>query len=233
MIVEDPQAQVRHAELVEVGEGQRHPDRGPLPGLLDRAVLPPQVARRLLHAMDETLVRMAHSLLSGRGGHFTVNLLPLPTMPLSSTKIKVGDPAPDIFLTAANGHEISLRAALLEGPVLVEFIRGTWCPSAQKRMEELNRARAAFRDARTRVMVVAGEDPAAARRYFAEHPTPLTVLLDGERAVVRSFGVHQRFGMGAWNVARPASFLIDRAGFVRLVHVARLPTESLPVAEIL
>ena len=154
-------------------------------------------------------------------------------MPLARTKIKVGDPAPDIFLDAANGQEISLRAALLEGPVLVEFIRGTWCPSAQKRMEELNRARAAFRDARTRVMVVAGENPAAARCYFAEHPTPLTVLLDGERAVVRSFGVHQRFGMGAWNVARPASFLIDRAGFVRLVFVARLPTEALPVAEIL
>jgi len=154
-------------------------------------------------------------------------------MPLAKTKIKVGDPAPDIFLPAANGLEISLRAALLEGPVLVEFIRGTWCPSARKRLDELGRARAAFREAGTRLLVVASEDAAAARHYFAEHPTPLTILLDGERSVARSFGVHQRFGLGAWNVARPASFLIDRAGFVRLVFVARLPNEAVPVAEIL
>jgi peroxiredoxin len=154
-------------------------------------------------------------------------------MPLARTKIKVGDPAPDVFLPAANGQEVSLRAALLEGPVLVEFIRGTWCPSARKRLDELSRARAAFRDARTRVLVVAGEDPPAARRYFSEHPTPLTILLDGARRVARSFGVYQRFGLGAWNVARPASFLIDRAGFVRLVFVARLPVEAVPVEEIL
>ena len=77
----------------------------------------------------------------------------------------------------------------------------------------MSRGRAAFRDARIRVLVVAGEDPSAARRYLSEHPTPLTILLDGGRSVVRSFGVYQRFGMGAWNVARPASFLIDRAGF--------------------
>ncbi|MGH9362360.1 MAG: redoxin domain-containing protein, partial [Thermoanaerobaculia bacterium] len=75
-------------------------------------------------------------------------------MPLAATKLKPGDPAPDIFLAAANGNEVSLRACVLEGPVLVEFIRGTWCPNGRKRLEELGRARGAFRDAGARVLVV-------------------------------------------------------------------------------
>lgn len=154
-------------------------------------------------------------------------------MPLPATKLKEGDPAPDIFLRAANGQEVSLRACILEGPVLVEFIRGTWCPDSRRRLAELAGARGAFRDERTRVLVVVCEDPATVQRYLAAHPTPLTVLLDADRRVARSFGVYQRFGLGAWNIARPASFLIDRAGFIRLVFVAKLPIEAAPLQEIL
>lgn len=154
-------------------------------------------------------------------------------MPQASTKLRPGDPAPDLFLTAINGVEVSLRACLLEGPVLIEFIRGTWCPNGRARLGELAAARAAFREAGARVLVVVCEDPGTAARYFAAHPSPLTVLVDSERRVARAFGVYHRFGLGAWNIARPASFLIDRAGFLRTVFVARLPIEAAKVDELL
>jgi peroxiredoxin len=154
-------------------------------------------------------------------------------MPLPSSKLKPGDPAPDIFLTAANGLEVSLRACVLEGPVLVEFIRGTWCPNGRKRLEELAAARNSFKQERARVLVVVCEDAGNVRRYLVAHPSPLTLLLDAERHVARAYGVHQRFGLGSWNIARPASFLIDRAGFIRLVFVGKLPIEAAPLEEIL
>jgi peroxiredoxin len=83
------------------------------------------------------------------------------------------------------------------------------------------------------VLVVVCEKPDNVQRYLAAHPSPLTILLDAERRVARAYGVYQRFGLGAWNIARPASFLIDRAGFVRVVFVARLPIEAAPVEGLL
>ena len=150
-------------------------------------------------------------------------------MPLKDTKLRPGDPAPDLFLTAVNGVDISLRACLVEGPALVEFIRGTWCPSARARLNDLAAARGRLREIELRVLVVVCEDPFTVGRYFEAHPSPLTVLLDPVRRAARDFGVHQRWAWFARNLARPASFLIDRAGFVRFVYVARLPIEAAPV----
>jgi peroxiredoxin len=45
----------------------------------------------------------------------------------SSATLKVGDHAPDFTLPAANRTgELSLGEALRRGPVIVEFLRGTW-----------------------------------------------------------------------------------------------------------
>ncbi len=154
-------------------------------------------------------------------------------MPPGPTRLRPGDQAPDIFLPAANGEEVSLRACVLEGPVLVEFIRGTWCPGGRKRLLDLTRERCSFRDRRTRVLVVVADDPRRVLRHLSAHPSPLTILIDEHRRAARAYGVHRRFSLGARDVARPASFLIDRAGFIRTVFVGRLPTEAVPVEEVL
>jgi peroxiredoxin len=48
-------------------------------------------------------------------------------MPESSATLNVGDRAPEFTLPAANRTaESSLADALHRGPVIVEFLRGTW-----------------------------------------------------------------------------------------------------------
>ena len=154
-------------------------------------------------------------------------------MPLAITKLRPGDPAPDLLLpAAANGQEVSLRECFLEGPVLIEFIRGTWCPEGRERLAELASARGSFRAARTRVLVVICEELEKAQRWLEANPSPLAILIDAGRRTARDYGVLQRTPW-SWNVARPASFVIDRAGFIRKVFVSRLPTERAPVADLL
>jgi hypothetical protein len=47
-------------------------------------------------------------------------------MELTST-LKVGDPAPNFCLGAANSDDVvCLNNSLRKGPVIVEFLRGTW-----------------------------------------------------------------------------------------------------------
>ena len=47
---------------------------------------------------------------------------------LSETEtLKVGDRAPDFALSAANREgSVSLKQVLERGPVILEFLRGTW-----------------------------------------------------------------------------------------------------------
>jgi peroxiredoxin len=39
--------------------------------------------------------------------------------------------------------------------------------------------------------------------------------------VLRAYGVWHRVGLDAWNIARPALFLIDQAGMVRYSYVGK------------
>jgi peroxiredoxin len=48
----------------------------------------------------------------------------------------------------------------------------------------------------------------AVRRYIEDTGLPFDVLIDERRDVVRAYGVWHRIGLDAWNVARPAVFLI-------------------------
>ena len=53
------------------------------------------------------------------------------------------------------------------------------------------------------------------RRYIEETGLPFDILIDESRDVLKAYGVWHRFGLDAWNIARPALFLIDRSGAIR------------------
>ncbi len=58
------------------------------------------------------------------------------------------------------------------------------------------------------------------RRYIEETGLPFNILVDDERVVVKLYGVWHRIGFDAWDIARPAVFLVDRDSTIRYVFVA-------------
>ena len=58
------------------------------------------------------------------------------------------------------------------------------------------------------------------RRYIEETGLPFNILIDESRDVLRAYGVWHRVGLDAWNIARPALFLIDPDGRIRYSFVA-------------
>lgn len=54
----------------------------------------------------------------------------------------------------------------------------------------------------------------AVRRYIEETGLPFDVLIDERRDVLRAYGVWHRVGIDAWNISRPAAFLIERDGSI-------------------
>jgi peroxiredoxin len=58
------------------------------------------------------------------------------------------------------------------------------------------------------------------KRYIEDTGLPFNILVDDSRAVIKAYGVWHRVGIHAWDISRPALFLIDRTGLIRYVFVA-------------
>ena len=71
------------------------------------------------------------------------------------------------------------------------------------------------------------------RRYIEETGLPFDVLIDERRDVIRAYGVWHRFGYDAWNMARPAAFLIDPDGSIRASWIGENQTQFPTSEEIL
>ena len=65
----------------------------------------------------------------------------------------------------------------------------------------------------------------AVRRYIEESGLPFNILVDESRDVLKAYGVWHRIGLDAWNIARPALFLIDTAGSIRYSFIAESQEE--------
>lgn len=63
-------------------------------------------------------------------------------------------------------------------------------------------------------MGVLAQKREAVRRYIEETGLPFDILIDERRDVLRAYGVWHRIGVDAWNISRPAAFLIDQDGSI-------------------
>jgi peroxiredoxin len=63
------------------------------------------------------------------------------------------------------------------------------------------------------------------RRYIEETGLPFNILVDESRDVLKAYGVWHRLGLDAWNIARPALFLVDRSGAIRYSFIGQSQDE--------
>ena len=70
------------------------------------------------------------------------------------------------------------------------------------------------------MVTVVAQRSDAVRRYVEESGLPFNILVDESRDVLKAYGVWHRLGLDAWNIARPALFLIDRDRSIRYSFVA-------------
>ena len=75
------------------------------------------------------------------------------------------------------------------------------------------------------VVAVVAQAPEPVRTYIEETGLPFNILIDKSRAVLKAYGVWHALGLDAWNIARPALFLIDRSGAIRYSFIANRQQE--------
>lgn len=69
------------------------------------------------------------------------------------------------------------------------------------------------------VLSIVGQWPREVRRYAETHDIGFPLLTDKEREVIKSYGVYHWLGFDAYNIARPATFVIDRDLIIRFMYI--------------
>jgi len=70
-------------------------------------------------------------------------------------------------------------------------------------------------------------------KFLAEHPVSFPFLLDEDRRVTKEYGVYHRIGLDAYNIARPATIVVDHGGVIRFVYVGANQHDRAPTDKVL
>jgi len=69
--------------------------------------------------------------------------------------------------------------------------------------------------------------------FLEKNPIAFPLLLDEDRAVTKAYGVYHAVGLDAFNIAHPATFIIDQSGIIRFIYVGSSQTDRAPAELIL
>ena len=82
-------------------------------------------------------------------------------------------------------------------------------------------------------MGVLAQDREAVRRYIEETGLPFDILIDERRDMMRAYGVWHRVGIDAWNIGRPAVFLVNQDAGIAYSYIGDNQREFPTQGEIL
>jgi peroxiredoxin len=69
--------------------------------------------------------------------------------------------------------------------------------------------------------------------FLAKHPISFPFLLDEDSAVTKEYGLYHAIGLDAFDIAHPATLVIDRRGIVRWIYRGDNQGDRAPLDEVL
>ena len=82
-------------------------------------------------------------------------------------------------------------------------------------------------------LAIAGQWPRELRGYVEKNGITFPLLVDKTREVIKSYGVYHWLSLEAYNIARPATFVIDRTGIIRYMYIGSHQFDLVQQSEIL
>lgn len=152
--------------------------------------------------------------------------------------LAVGSTAPMFSLPDAHGNPVALGERLAEGPVVLSFYRGAWCPICNIELRALQAQLGAIRDRGASLVAVSPQAPDESLSFAEKLDLGFDVLSDLDQSVADSFRIrfrlsddliamYEQWGLllpeqnadGTWDLPVPATYVIDQTGVIRARHV--------------
>jgi len=130
-----------------------------------------------------------------------------------------GQLAPDFTVVDLNERPFTLSSWRGNGPTVLIFYRGHWCPFCRKQLVRLQANLDGFRRRGARLVLLSIDEPVLSRALADELGLEYLLICDPSSAVVDLYGVRNRLLGVKSGIPHPAVFVIDGAGIVRYAEV--------------
>lgn len=152
--------------------------------------------------------------------------------------IKIGDNLPSFALSDALGKEVTRDKLLKNGPLLITFYRGEWCPFCNLALRSLQLNLEKFQEKGVTLVAISPELPNTSLSTTEKNELKFPVLSDvgnkfarelgivfpmpdSMRPIFKAFGhdLVARNGDDSFEVPLPATLLVDGQGIVRKTYI--------------
>jgi peroxiredoxin len=154
--------------------------------------------------------------------------------------LPVGTAVPAVSVATLNGTQLALTEYFANGPTMVVFYRGGWCPYCNFQLRELTQQYGEFTRRNLQLVAISVDTVDAASQTNAAFEIPFPVLSDPDLLAHNAFAVsfpldnaeverltgfgidlEAASGRDHHTIAVPSIFIVDRGGVVRWGHANR------------
>ncbi len=152
--------------------------------------------------------------------------------------LKVGDLLPDAMLFDASGKPVSLSSLNGEGPLIITFYRGGWCPYCNLELKAYQDVLGEIKDHGGQLVAISPEKPDSSLTTIQKNALTFPVLTDTGNKLAKAMGIafelpaglqqlFTNFGMNlddlnadtGWTLPVPATFVVSGNGQIVLADV--------------
>lgn len=157
---------------------------------------------------------------------------------LADPCLKAGTRAPDFSLPSASGKTVRLKDRLAEGPVVLTFYRGVWCPFCNLALQTYQAALDKIKAKGASLVAISPQTPDHSLSMQEKHALTFDVLSDKGSKVATQYGLtfqapqaHQKIlnlfdmplskvnGDDTGLLPVPATYVIRRDGMIAWAHI--------------
>jgi peroxiredoxin len=153
--------------------------------------------------------------------------------------LKAGDRAPAFALPDVDGKRLSLADLLAQGPLVLSFYRGVWCPYCNLDLQALQKALPQIESLGAQLVAVSPQTAANTRRSVRDNNVSFPILSDLGNEVAAQFGLRFTLpdylqdlyknvfkndlavnnGESSWTLPMPARYVIGQDGVIAYAEV--------------
>ncbi|MEL7504124.1 MAG: peroxiredoxin-like family protein [Cyanobacteria bacterium J06554_6] len=153
---------------------------------------------------------------------------------IANNALSVGAQAPDFALPNATGTTVKLSELLQQGPVVINFYRGEWCPYCNLELRAFQQLLPEFKQAGAQLVAISPELPDHSLSVTEKNELEFAVLSDVGNKVAKDYGlvftldptlrpIYEKFGIDvpasngddSYELPMPATYVIDQSGNIR------------------
>ena len=154
--------------------------------------------------------------------------------------LKPGDMMPDMTLTDAHGNSVNTASLYTDGPAIITFYRGGWCPYCNLELKAYQDMLADIKALGGALAAITPEKPDNSLNTAEKNELAFPVLTDTGNKFAQSLGlvfelpeklqkIYAGFGMdlealndeSGWTLPIPATFVVKKGGQIVLADVNR------------